>query len=222
MTILFRKPRGQRKAVLQSPLCNKPSPKLLVKNNKHFIICNNFISWLVSVGCSVPIWYHPDYSSMGWNIQDGAFTWLAAGAGHLQGAQQLTEAPQFSPCELLKSSPLLPASCDVGFCGFERGLHLGGDQEAVSGGRLGTHVFGFLRSLLGYYDIRASWIVWACGFCILNYSTPAKERLCISYQILSRNEEWWFVGVTSPGKANLPYFIFCCLLHSFAIYCAVT
>ena len=129
----------------QSPLCNKPFQNLLVKNNKHFGICNNFVGWLVSGSCSsVLLWYHLGSSCIGWNIQVCSFTWLGADAGHLLGVQQLIGAPQFSPCELLKS---FPVSCDVGFVVLKLGLQLGGDQGPVSGSRPGTYMLGLLSSL---------------------------------------------------------------------------
>lgn len=56
----------------QPPLCNKLFPSLLVKSNKHFLICSNFVGWQVSGGCSsVLLWYPLGSSCMSWNIQVG-------------------------------------------------------------------------------------------------------------------------------------------------------
>lgn len=201
MTFLFQKPRGQRGAVFQSPLCNKPSPNLLVKNNKHFIICNDFVGWLVSVGCS----------SFPHDI-----IWTAVlGAGisklvHLHDWQQV-----LAICRELSSWQEHPSFLHVSFLNPLICCQLHGMwvvvvlKEACSWEGPGSSEWKQTRSTCVWTpalftwvsDIRTSWIVWACGFCILNYSTaPAKERLCISYQILIRSEEWWFAWVLSPEK----------------------
>lgn len=64
---------------------------------------------------------------------------------------------------------------------------------------------GFPWSLPRHYDTRASWMMWACGFGILLYypMTPTKERYCVRYQVLIRNECWWFVWVTPLEKKVL-------------------
>lgn len=99
---------------------------------------------------------------------------------------------------MLHFMPSAADSCDECCFGVERGLGLGGDWAAVNGSRPGTQMSP------GHYDIINSWIVWACGFCILLYYSinPTKERFCICYEILIKNGWRWFAWVTPPGRTN--------------------
>lgn len=84
MAFLFQEPQGQRRAVFQSSLCNKPSWNLMAQNNKHFIISNNFMGWMGSAGAICLFLMRlrglpSPGTRLGWNIQVGALTWLATG-----------------------------------------------------------------------------------------------------------------------------------------------